>query len=654
MLADTEDNYSDVITHTSGTATQVDVAVSGECYPPAVTWNITQSLVPFSATAGTPSANQSYTLGTTTATGDITVATTAPFELSTTGSSGWLTELTLPYTFNATVYVRMNASAASTYNAEITHNTADASPNAFSISGTATAPAGSYAADLFFSEYVEGSGNRKAIEIFNGTGSSVDLADYSIMKQVNGAGAFGNEKVLVGTLAHGDVYVIVYSNASNSLKDELYVDLASSEGFMSFNGNDAIALYHSSVQTDVIGIVDQVTPDWGKDVTLVRKPTIITPTTSFSFDDWNSFAIDTFTDLGMHTFTPGGATEYVANPTFDPPAGYKTSAFDVTIATETVGATIRYTLDGNAPDVSSAVFTPPLNISSTTTLKAIAYKDGYTPSSIMTAIYTFPVDVSNIAALRASAQGATVYRLTGEAVLTFQQAGRNQKYIQDATGAIVIDDLSGIITSTYALYDGITGIAGTIALYNGLLQFTPVANPGTATSSNNVVTPAVRTLATITTDDQAKLLKIMNVTLTPSVLGTFLATAENIVAADASGAGTLRTFPDADYATTTIPATPVNITCLGGQFGDAMQFSPRFLTDIEAAGGTLDTPVVVITQDGTDVVLTWGEITGATGGYRIESSDEPYTGFTTVTTTSLLTWSGTAVSKKFFRVIALP
>src|SRR5690606_15126970 len=53
--------------------------------------------------------------------------------------------------------------------------------------------------------------------------------------------------------------------------------------------------------------------------------------------------------------------------------------------------------------------------------------------------------VANILALRAGETGMR-YQLTGEAILTFQQNFRNQKYIQDATAAIVIDDFDGVIT----------------------------------------------------------------------------------------------------------------------------------------------------------------------------------------------------------------
>ncbi|MDZ4183223.1 MAG: hypothetical protein U1B83_10135, partial [Candidatus Cloacimonadaceae bacterium] len=87
------------------------------------------------------------------------------------------------------------------------------------------------------------------------------------------------------------------------------------------------------------------------------------------------------------------------------------------------------------------------------------------------------VAVANIAALRASATGSTVYTLTGEAVLTFKQTFRNQKFIQDATAAILVDDLNNIITTVYNIGDGITGISGTLTEFGGMKQFTPTANP---------------------------------------------------------------------------------------------------------------------------------------------------------------------------------
>ena len=60
---------------------------------------------------------------------------------------------------------------------------------------------------LFISEYVEGSSNNKAIEIFNGTGQAVDLAGHSLEFYFNGATTPSATISLAGALPDGDVYV---------------------------------------------------------------------------------------------------------------------------------------------------------------------------------------------------------------------------------------------------------------------------------------------------------------------------------------------------------------------------------------------------------------------------------------------------------------
>ncbi|MCD8480417.1 MAG: hypothetical protein LRZ88_09480 [Candidatus Cloacimonetes bacterium] len=68
----------------------------------------------------------------------------------------------------------------------------------------------------------------------------------------------------------------------------------------------------------------------------------------------------------------------------------------------------------------------------------------------------------------------------------------------------------------------------------------------------------------------------------------------------------------------------------------------------------MDAPVVTIVQNGANVDLSWDAVAGATS-YRVESSDDPYAGFTLVGTTGNTTYSVSASpAKKFFRVIALP
>ena len=81
-------------------------------------------------------------------------------------------------------------------------------------------------------------------------------------------------------------------------------------------------------------------------------------------------------------------TPTVATPTFSPAAGTYNEAQNVTISCTTAGATIYYTTDGTAPTTSSAVYSTPIAISETTTVKAMGVKAGMTNSSVATATYT--------------------------------------------------------------------------------------------------------------------------------------------------------------------------------------------------------------------------------------------------------------------------
>ena len=83
-----------------------------------------------------------------------------------------------------------------------------------------------------------------------------------------------------------------------------------------------------------------------------------------------------------------GAT-VVAPPVFDPPAGSYPAAQTVAIGCLTSGATIRYSIDGTVPTSSSGLlYVSPVAVSSTLTLRAIAYKSGLTDSTVAQALYS--------------------------------------------------------------------------------------------------------------------------------------------------------------------------------------------------------------------------------------------------------------------------
>lgn len=153
--------------------------------------------------------------------------------------------------------------------------------------------------DLYFSEYVEGSSNNKAIEIKNETGNSINLASYSIKKQTNGSGSWSTGLTLTGTLANNGKYVIVNSAISSSCYSTANLSTSATE--MAYNGNDPIGLFKNGVLIDVIGTYNGGSSNFAADITLRRKSTATAPKTSFSTSDWDTYSIDTCNGLGNKT-----------------------------------------------------------------------------------------------------------------------------------------------------------------------------------------------------------------------------------------------------------------------------------------------------------------------------------------------------------------
>jgi hypothetical protein len=197
--------------------------------------------------------------------------------------------------------------------------------------------------------------------------------------------------------------------------------------------------------------------------------------------------------------------------------------------------------------------------------------------------------VANLAALRADvvANGANKYYQLGSApVISYARTARNQKYIQDATGGILIDDLAGTITTTLAGGDSMTGLKGQATLFSSLLQFVPSAN-ATVGTSGNVVTPQVVTIADLNSSVTAatyesELVQINNVTFDLTA-PTFPTTATNMNVTNGSDTLVFRSiFTEADYMGTAKPTAPTNIIVLVGRSGAVAQVASRNAADLNA------------------------------------------------------------------------
>jgi len=281
-----------------------------------------------------------------------------------------------------------------------------------------------------------------------------------------------------------------------------------------------------------------------------------------------------------------GAVNGVAMPVFSIPAGNYITSQNIELTCATSGATIYYTLDGSDPTTASLVYGSPINVTSTTTIKAIAAKSGMTTSGINSSKYTFPTNISTVSELKLSSLTG-FYKLTGEVILTFQSPATyaKPKYVQDATGGIMIYDSGSKITTSYNVNDGITGIIGTLTLFNGMLELIPVTDPGVATSTNNTVTPIeVSTLGDLI-HYAGQLVKVYNIMISDIASGTgnFVAST-NYVMNDGFTTGVLRTaYTDLPYISSAIPTTIQDITGVVLVNGGTTQLVPRTAADIVVA-----------------------------------------------------------------------
>ncbi|MFV0531787.1 MAG: DUF5689 domain-containing protein [Flavobacteriales bacterium] len=171
--------------------------------------------------------------------------------------------------------------------------TDDSTETTASYVGAVTEDTNSSLSDLIISEYVEGSSYNKYIEIYNGTGSDIDLSSYSLGKDNNGDDTFSTTAALTGTLANGET--IVYAHSSATIYTGTTQSLSPNTA-INFNGDDQIALLKNGTIIDKMGVSGDV--DFGKDVTLRRKQSVTGPSSTYTDTEWETLTKDDVSGLG--------------------------------------------------------------------------------------------------------------------------------------------------------------------------------------------------------------------------------------------------------------------------------------------------------------------------------------------------------------------
>lgn len=196
--------------------------------------------------------------------------------------------------------------------------------------------------------------------------------------------------------------------------------------------------------------------------------------------------------------------------------------------------------------------------------------------------------VGNLGEMRADviANGAgKYYQIIETPVVTYARTTRNQKYVQDTTGAVLIDDVAGIITTPFVEGDAMSGLTGRTSLFSGLLQFTPTAN-ATVASSGNTVAPIVASLADVLANVQnfeSKLVRFNNVTFADGNGTTTFVNppATNYNFTDGVDTVAFRTtFAEANYIGSLVPSGATSFVALVGNFNGTAQVTARSLNDL--------------------------------------------------------------------------
>lgn len=267
----------------------------------------------------------------------------------------------------------------------------------------------------------------------------------------------------------------------------------------------------------------------------------------------------------------------VQTPAFSPKSGTSFAGENllVTISCATEDANIYYTTNGEEPTTSSTPYTGSFNINATTTVKAIAVKDGMENSDVVTATYT-KVEALSIAEFKAT---------TGEQFLNLENAvvtavGSNDIFIQDAEGNGIDLFHSG---QDYEVGDVLNGVVkGTSTAYRNMPELTDGDFSGVTVTKGGTVSPKVLTIAELLASPKTyycTLVKIENATYED---GNFTQGDDALTFYNK-----FKTIADG-YVWPSL----VDVTGVFTPFNNDLQLSPRTEADIENASG-LDVPTFV-------------------------------------------------------------
>lgn len=483
--------------------------------------------------------------------------------------------------------------------------------------------------ELFFSEYLEGSSNNKALEIYNPTSTPINLSGYQVQLYSNGSATATTTLNLTGTIGAGGTFVIVNPSSNDSIKARRDTTSA----VANFNGDDAIALVKSSVLLDVIGVIgtDPGTKwDVGTgstlDYTLVRADTVREGTSNWALSatQWLVLPKDTFQFLGNHIMQSCGAiTDTLVK--FSPNSesiSESAGAYNINLQLNAASTSTTFTVDvvltggtGTADDISNfssqtVTFTPG---SSSQTLP-ITINDDSNAEGAETFVFTLrnpsaplllgndsvftltilpsdnPVQTTTIGQI-ATLDTAGLSILSGQQVLTSgtvygvnMRATGLQFTIRDATGGVQVFAATNNFGYTVNEGDSVA-VSGQVSFFRGMIQLDfldTVYVIGTGTIKQAV---QVQSLDESTESD---LVRLNNMRIVNPSAWTPTGNPSGFVVRITDGVDTfdLRIDEQVNLFNDPVPSGAFDVIGIGGQFDasspytSGYQLFPRYRQDI--------------------------------------------------------------------------
>ncbi len=513
--------------------------------------------------------------------------------------------------------------------------------NTFDYLGQHPGTGGSGFPNLFFSEYIEGSSNNKALEIYNAESVSVDLSQFVILQSSNGGGwqYVHDFPAGAGIVSH-DVWVIITDQVDQTLFSDADADeVLGFPSVVHFNGDDARALaYVNGTDTtivDIIGVPD-VDPGSGwdvagittatKDHTLVRKESVTTGQTDWTVSagttaddsEWEVYDQNTFEYLGQHPGTGGGGgglpvVETVSRDILVPDAGQAVTVSAFAYADNGLASVnLVYSNDGltfnNAEmtlvsDSTYSATIPASFIADTTFVGYLVIATDLSAQADTNGAYGFFADITPIDWVKSfnsnSDDGFNFVSMAAKVkgVCTAGSnnfsTGRIEAYLQDTTAAIKIFSFA---SDTPEMVEGNDyTVTGTTDSFHGQLELVPQTLPDDIIDNGVSTVPDAVELTIQTLLDDAEKYESMLVTVNDAMLNDATPWAFSggsgatfyINDGSTTDSLALRIDADTDVMDATEPTWPENITGLVTQF-DAYQLLPRRLTDFDPSTGVGD------------------------------------------------------------------